>query len=187
MTRLRAIRAPRAGIAIDRTAARRRRPRAIRIGRPVLGRVDHHRDDPLHPGGESQPRVRLCGPVRAWTTGPVRNRRVRKRHRWHPRHILALDGGCAGRCARCSVGGLSARASDGPAPRVEYLALATIAFGAGVEALLTVWISVTGGPDGLPGMCRRRACSGTLSCRAPRSSCGLPRSAPRCRFYSARG
>jgi branched-chain amino acid transport system permease protein len=35
--------------------------------------------------------------------------------------------------------------------RGEYLALATIAFGAGVQALLTVWISVTGGPDGLPG------------------------------------
>ncbi len=34
--------------------------------------------------------------------------------------------------------------------RGEYLALATIAFGAGIQALLTVWISVTGGPDGLP-------------------------------------
>ncbi|MFZ0972351.1 MAG: branched-chain amino acid ABC transporter ATP-binding protein/permease [Solirubrobacteraceae bacterium] len=34
--------------------------------------------------------------------------------------------------------------------RAEYLALATIAFGAGIQALLVVWISVTGGPDGLP-------------------------------------
>jgi len=34
--------------------------------------------------------------------------------------------------------------------RGEYLALATIAFGAGVQAVLTVWINVTGGPDGLP-------------------------------------
>jgi branched-chain amino acid transport system permease protein len=34
--------------------------------------------------------------------------------------------------------------------RGEFLALATIAFGSGIEALLTVWIKVTGGPDGLP-------------------------------------
>lgn len=33
--------------------------------------------------------------------------------------------------------------------RGEYLALATIAFGVGVQALLIAWIGVTGGPDGL--------------------------------------